>query len=70
MTKNQYIKVIEQVINSPRSNSQKISRLQEAFELYNREIIDEFYGFAEDLKHEENVGFIHKCIDVMERQYE
>lgn len=34
MTKEQYIRVIERVINSPRSDYQKIIMLQQGFELY------------------------------------
>ena len=66
MNKKQYMKVIEQIINSPRSDLQKISRLQNAFELYNREIIDEFEQLAKDYRHEMNVGFIDMCIDIIE----
>lgn len=66
MTKKQYLKVIEQIIISPRSDLQKISRLQNAFELYNRHIIDELEQLAKDYRHEENVGFIDMCIDIVE----
>ncbi len=34
MTKEQYIRVIERVINSPRNDYQKIIMLQQGFELY------------------------------------
>ena len=34
MTKEQYIKVIERIIDSPRNNLQKIIMLKQAFELY------------------------------------
>ena len=34
MTKEQYIRVIERVINSPRNDYQKIIMLQQSFELY------------------------------------
>ena len=40
MNKKQYLKVIETIIKSPRSDDQKIDRLQEAFMLYHREIIN------------------------------
>lgn len=66
MTKKQYLKVIEQIITSPRSDLQKISRLQDAFELYNRHIIYEFEQLAKDYRHEENVGFFDMCIDIVE----
>lgn len=66
MTKKQYLKVIEQIINSPRSNLQKISRLQDAFELYNQHIIDEFEQLAKDYRHEDNVEFIDMCIDIVD----
>ena len=34
MTKEQYIRVIERIINSPRNDYQKIIMLQQGFELY------------------------------------
>lgn len=34
MTKEQYLKVIERIIESPRNNIQKIGMLKQAFELY------------------------------------
>jgi hypothetical protein len=34
MTKEQYLKVIERIIESPRNNLQKIGMLKQAFELY------------------------------------
>lgn len=34
MTKEQYIRVIKSVIESPRNNLQKISMIQQSFELY------------------------------------
>ena len=34
MTKEQYIKVIKRIIESPRNNTQKIGMLEQAFELY------------------------------------
>ena len=66
MNKKQYMKVIEQIINSPRNDSQKIIRLQDAFELYNRQIIDDLEQLAKDYRHEINVGFIDMCIDIVE----
>jgi hypothetical protein len=66
MNKKQYLKTIELIINSPRSDLQKISRLQNAFELHHREIIDALEQLAEDYRHEENSGFIDMCIDIVE----
>lgn len=66
MNKKQYLKTIELIINSPRSDLQKISRLQNAFELYTREVISDFKQLAEDYRHEENSWFIDMCIDIVE----
>lgn len=70
MNKQQYLEVIERVIKSQRSDVQKIDRLQESFKLYNQEIINEMECLAEDFKNEENSGFIHMCIDIVEAEYE
>lgn len=40
MTKEQYIRVIERVINSPRNDYQKIIMLQQGFELYVEENVE------------------------------
>ena len=34
MTKEQYLKVIERIVNSPRNDAQKIIMLKQGFELY------------------------------------
>ena len=46
MTKEQYIKVIKSVIESPRNNLQKITMLQQSFELYVEEHQD--LGFTSE----------------------
>lgn len=66
MNKKQYLKTIELIINGPRSDLQKISRLQNAFELYTREVIANLKQLAEDYRHKENSGFIDMCIDIVE----
>ena len=47
MTYNQYIEQIEEIINSPRSDSQKIARLTGAFEQYTTDVV----GVLEEFKH-------------------
>ena len=65
MNKKQYMKVIEQIINSPRSDLQKIGRLQNAFELYNKEIIDKLEQLEEDCKYETNYELIDMCVNIV-----
>ena len=65
MNKKHYMNVIEQTINSYRSDLQKIERLQNAFESYNYELINNLEQLAKDYRHETNVGFIDMCIDIV-----
>lgn len=73
MTKEQYIKVIERIIKSPRNDSQKIIMLKYSFETYvednKKQLLETIQDEIEGVKH--NFPFTHddevkldKLIDV------
>lgn len=61
MTKEQYIKVIERIIKSPRNDLQKITMLKYSFEAYvedsKKQLLEIIQGEIESVKH--NFPFTH-----------
>ena len=52
MTKNQFTKTIEVIINSPRNNSQKVDMLKDAFEMYVQEETERINNEIENIKND------------------
>ena len=75
MTKEQYLKVIERIINSPRNDIQKITMLKYSFEAYVKDAAkdsqnkDEVIEYLLDMFEEEHMGMRASAIKEIKNEF-